>query len=102
MLIPAQVQWPNYSFGLIIDTGDGRYKNPITIFLPSMLEALAKSIHKSIRIGGCARLQEPFLKSVCTIVDREAPFDSLIASFCKEYGFDVRRESPAVYVFTLY
>jgi hypothetical protein len=66
-----------------------------------MLDALAKSIRTSIRVGGCARLQEPFLKSVCTIADKGVAFDSLLDDFCEQYGFAVRRETPALFVFTL-
>ena len=66
-----------------------------------MLDALAKSIRSSIRTGGCARLQEPFLKSVCTLADRSASFDSQIDDFCEQYGFAVRRETPVLFVFTL-
>jgi hypothetical protein len=67
-----------------------------------MLEALAKSIRMSIRTGGCARLQEPFLKSVYAIADKQTSFDSALGSFCEEHGFDVRREGAStVFVFTL-
>lgn len=67
-----------------------------------MLDALAKSIRTSIRTGGCARIQEPFLKSVYAIADRDAAFDAILDTFCDEYGFAVYRdgESPVI-VFTL-
>jgi hypothetical protein len=67
-----------------------------------MLDSLAKSIRASIRAGGCARLQEPFLKSVYTIADRETPFDTLLSDFCEQYGFCVHRDSGSpVFIFTL-
>lgn len=67
----------------------------------AMLDALAKSIRTSIRAGGCARIQEPFLKSVCTLAGSQAAFDSQLDEFCEEYGFAVRRETPTLFVFTL-
>ena len=73
----------------------------MTTVLIIMLDALAKSIRTSIRVGGCARLQEPFLKSVCTLADGDTSFDTVIVDFCDRYGFAVRRENPTVFVFTL-